>query len=201
MAEESIKSRPIYKGLIPDASARPPLIIAEGEGAEAVAELAAKSSDLFLARAIIFYVVASPPERQQLSCFEALGVAACYIFPTIAALLIRLDGVLATATMGTRLYVTGTEGFIGQVVQIALSHGIDQQSIFTEHRGSLARRVQCVHCKGFMDGVKTNLVKCGRCGISLLVRDHYSRRLGAFMGVSADAEVSGDLPPLREIFP
>jgi hypothetical protein len=33
-----------------------------------------------------------------------------------------------------------------------------------------------------------------------LVRDHYSRRLAAYMGVSADAEVPGELPPIRELY-
>jgi hypothetical protein len=34
----------------------------------------------------------------------------------------------------------------------------------------------------------------------LLVRDHYSRRLGAFMGVCIDAEAPGEIPP-AEAFP
>ena len=33
-----------------------------------------------------------------------------------------------------------------------------------------------------------------------LVRDHYSRRLAAYMGVMADAETPGELPPVREVF-
>jgi hypothetical protein len=37
--------------------------------------------------------------------------------------------------------------------------------------------------------------------LNLLVRDHYSRRLGAFQGVCIDAEVPGELPPAEEIFP
>ncbi len=37
--------------------------------------------------------------------------------PTIATLLFRLKGSLSTAHMGTRLYIAGTEGFIGQAMQ------------------------------------------------------------------------------------
>ena len=33
-----------------------------------------------------------------------------------------------------------------------------------------------------------------------IVRDHYSRRLAAYMGVMADAEAPGELPPLKEVF-
>lgn len=201
MAEESFKSRPVYKGLIPDASAKRPLIIAEGEGAGAVTALAAAAPDSFLARATIFYLVTGPLGREHLSHLEALGADACYSFPTTPTLLVDLNRILSTATMGTRLYVAGREGFIGEIVQTACSYGIDHQSIFTEHRGSLARRVQCIHCKGYMQDVKTNLVKCDHCGIDLLVRDHYSRRLGAFMGVSADAETPGELPPQKDVYP
>jgi hypothetical protein len=43
-------------------------------------------------------------------------------------------------------------------------------------------------------------VKCAGCGRHLFVRDHYSRRLAAYMGVMADAEAPGELPPIEEVF-
>jgi dimethylamine monooxygenase subunit C len=64
---------------------------------------------------------------------------------------------LISAKMGARFYVSGTEGFIGQAMQVAIENGIDFNSIRTEHRGSMARRVQCVHCKGVTDNVTTLL--------------------------------------------
>ena len=76
--------------------------------------------------------------------------------PTIPVLLNRLKASLQAARMGTRLYISGTEGFIGQAMQVALDLGIDFNSIRTEHRGSTARRVQCVHCKGITDNVTTS---------------------------------------------
>jgi hypothetical protein len=33
------------------------------------------------------------------------------------------------------------------------------------------------------------------------VRDHYSRRIGAFQGVNVDAEVPGNVPPTQELYP
>jgi predicted RNA-binding Zn-ribbon protein involved in translation (DUF1610 family) len=102
--------------------------------------------------------------------------------------------------MGVRLYCAGTEGFIGQVIQRAESHFINHKSIVTEHCGSLARRIQCIHCKGITENVTTNIAACSHCGLNLLVRDHYSRRLGAFMAVSADAEAPGEVPAIQEIF-
>jgi len=102
--------------------------------------------------------------------------------------------------MGTRLYIAGTEGFIGQAMAVALDHGMDHASVLTEHRGSLARRVQCVHCKGITEAVTTSIVPCGHCGLALLVRDHYSRRLAAFQGVNVDAEEPGSAPAPEEVF-
>jgi dimethylamine monooxygenase subunit C len=108
---------------------------------------------------------------------------------------------LQNAKMGLRLYASGTEGFIGQVMQVAIECGIDFNSVRTEHRGSEARRVQCVHCKGITDNVKTQPVICTHCGLSLLVRDHYSRRIAAFQGVCIDAEEPGTAPKPELAFP
>ncbi|MET1046419.1 MAG: dimethylamine monooxygenase subunit DmmA family protein, partial [Hyphomicrobium sp.] len=82
----------------------------------------------------------------------------------------------------------------------AADYSIDHLSIRTEHRGSLMRRVQCVHCKGFTENVTTNPVTCAHCGLTLLVRDHYSRRLAAFQGVCIDAEVPGEVPATEAIY-
>jgi hypothetical protein len=101
--------------------------------------------------------------------------------------------------MGTRVYAAGSEPLIGSVVQRAMRFDIDPLSVRTEHRGALERRVQCVHCKGMTENVTVNPVKCAHCGQMLSVRDHYSRRLAAFMGVRVDAEVPGDIPQQVEI--
>ena len=112
----------------------------------------------------------------------------------------RLVGVLNVARMGTRIYASGTETMIGLTVQLAQELGMDPATVITEHRGSRARRVQCVHCKGMTENVTTNIVTCAHCGLSLLVRDHYSKRRAAFQGVCVDAEVRGEIPEITEIF-
>ena len=86
------------------------------------------------------------------------------------------------------------------MVQAGAEHFIDPQSIRTEHRGSLMRRVQCVHCKGMIENVTTNPVTCTHCGLLLLVRDHYSRRLAAFQGVCINAEDPDEKPELKVEF-
>jgi DNA-directed RNA polymerase subunit RPC12/RpoP len=127
-------------------------------------------------------------------------VAGLRIFQTEAELLAELDGKLAGCAMGTRLYVAGSESFLGCAVQVAEKYNLNRDEVQCEHCGSAARRVYCVHCKASNESVTTNVVKCVGCSRHLLVRDHYSRRLAAYMGVMADAEAPGELPPIQEVF-
>jgi hypothetical protein len=133
--------------------------------------------------------------------FRHLGLVAVQLFDDDAALLDTFRIVLDESLMGTRLYVAGPESFIGLAMQIALEFNLSKDEIRAEEVGTLARRVHCVHCRGTTLNVRTNIVRCSGCDRWLLVRDHYSRRLAAYMGVMVDAEVPGELPPLRELYP
>jgi len=200
MLVEGIKSRPVYGGLTVDQNARRHLFALEGEGALALTDEAARAGNDFLAAADILYAAAGSRRAEHDQAIAALGANSFWQAPTIPVLLNRLDVMLSRADMGTRLYIAGTEGFIGQVVQVALNHGIDYGSLRCEHRGSAARRMQCVHCKGITENVTTSPYTCSHCGLSLLVRDHYSRRIGAFQGVNIDAEEPGTAPQPEELF-
>jgi hypothetical protein len=200
MLVAGIKSRPVYGGINIDASARRHLFALEGEGALALADQAAAAT-MILPRSDVLYVPAGSRGRDHDRTLAALGPDTFWVAPTIPVLLNRLDAMLEHARMGTRIYIAGTEGFIGQAMQVALKHGVDHASIHCEHRGSAARRVQCVHCKGITENVTTSPFTCTHCGLALLVRDHYSRRIGAFQGVNIDAEEPGTAPPPQELFP
>jgi predicted RNA-binding Zn-ribbon protein involved in translation (DUF1610 family) len=102
--------------------------------------------------------------------------------------------------MGLQVYLTGTEGLMGQAQTQAMNAGIPHTAIQTEHRGSVARRMQCVHCKGITEDVKTDPFVCSHCGLNLFVRDHYSRRLAAYQGVCIDAEDPGNVPPQKDLY-
>ncbi|CAM2170650.1 dimethylamine monooxygenase subunit C [Paraburkholderia sacchari] len=115
-------------------------------------------------------------------------------------LLGALGEALRGARVGIRLYALGTEPFIGSVRQIAEQAGIAPEAVRVEHSGSLRRRVYCIHCRSMNEGVTTNVTPCGGCGRKLFVRDHFSRRLAAFMGVQADAEVPGELPAIEHAY-
>lgn len=198
MIEPTIKSRPVYGTLSPQPG-KDHLFIADAEGAEAILDLAKATPEGFFAAAEIVYIPRATGDRY-LAALHALKPARFYEGPSIAAALPRLRQTFATAHMGLRLYLAGTEGLIGQAMQAALEAGIDHSSIQTEHRGSLARRVQCVHCKGVTEDVTTQPVACSHCGLLLLVRDHYSRRLAAFQGVCINAEDQSEQVPVEEVF-
>jgi hypothetical protein len=87
------------------------------------------------------------------------------------------------------------------VNNVARAAGLGNGEIFLSHAGSLKRRVYCTHCKTMNEDVTKNIVKCRGCGANLFVRDHFSRRLAAFMGVAVDAEVPGEIPQAEVIYP
>jgi dimethylamine monooxygenase subunit C len=199
MLVAGIKSRPEYRGLDIDPYARRHLFLLEGEGALALIERVGEHGAC-LPKAEILYLPAGSAGQDHVATLSTLGADILWTAPSLPPLLGRLRVCLDNANMGLRIYIAGTEGFIGQVIQIALEFGVDFNSLRTEHRGSLARRVQCVHCKGTTDNVTATPYVCSHCGLSLLVRDHYSRRLGAFQGVNVDAEQPGTAPQPEELF-
>jgi hypothetical protein len=196
--QPTIKSRPVYGTLTPQPG-KDHLFIADAEGAEAILDLAKSAPADFFANAEIVFIPRVTGD-EYIAALQALKPARFYEGPSIGAALPRLKQTFATAHMGLRLYLAGTEGLMGQAMQAALEAGIDHSSIQTEHRGSLARRVQCVHCKGITEDVTTQPVPCAHCGLLLLVRDHYSRRLAAFQGVCINAEDQSEQVPIEEIF-
>ena len=87
--------------------------------------------------------------------------------------------------------------FVWSASRIAASFGLCADEIRREHCGSQARAVYCVHCKTIAQQVRTNVVTCPGCARNLMVRDHYSARLVAYMGFQIDAEVPGALPAIE----
>lgn len=199
--ERSIPSRPVYGELQP----RPGpvhLIVADGEGGDAVVDLFAKAgadAQAMLAQSHIIYIPGANGSDQTAKV-QALGAAQFRRSPSFAAAASRLTKVLTDAHMGLQIYTAGTEGLMAQVAAAAQAAGHVYEAVQMEHRGSHARRVQCVHCKGVTENVTTDPFQCSHCGLNLFVRDHFSRRLAAFQGVNIDAEDPGLVPAAVERF-
>ena len=191
----SIRSRPVYCVL----QARPGkahLMIADAEGAEALIDLALRAPEL-MAKAHVIYI---PKATDFGAALKALNPAQYYEGPSYSAAVSRIKRVFLDASMGLQIYLSGTEGLMGQALSEAMQAGYDHTAIQTEHRGSIARRMQCVHCKGITEDVSNDPFQCSHCGLNLFVRDHYSRRLAAFQGVCIDAEEPGNVPPSKELY-
>jgi predicted RNA-binding Zn-ribbon protein involved in translation (DUF1610 family) len=177
-----IKSRPIYDTLRLDTSGYRHLAVSDHT------PFPFEAFETALTGVELWQVCASP-------------VDGATVFNDEAALFAALEGRLQRESAGFRLYAVGTESFIWDAANIARRAGMTQGEFFVAHTGSLRRRVYCTHCKAMIENVTTNLVSCTGCGATLFVRDHFSRRLAAFMGIQADVEEPGVLPPLETLYP
>jgi predicted RNA-binding Zn-ribbon protein involved in translation (DUF1610 family) len=195
--EPTISSRPVY-GVLQPAAGPAHLFVADGEGAAAVSDVLTKAPALKASAHVIYIPGANGCDHT--AALQALGVAQFFRAPSFATALPRLTKVLADAHMGMQIYTAGTEGLMAQVAAAAQAAGLPYEAVQMEHRGSRARRVQCVHCKGITENVTLDPFVCSHCGLSLFVRDHFSRRLAAFQGVNIDAEDPGLVPAAVERF-
>jgi NAD(P)H-flavin reductase len=194
MLVTGIKSKPVYAPLQADTRGRFHLMLGMGVGAAPLLRVidemrSASAHSLQNTRVLIVGAE-----------FKAAAVGDVQTFADLAKLLAQFRTILGQSLMGTRLYVAGPESFIGLVMKIALEFNLNKDEIRAEECGTLARRVYCIHCRGTTENVRTNIVQCIDCDRWLLVRDHYSRRLAAYMGVMVDAEAPGELPPVKEVF-
>jgi predicted RNA-binding Zn-ribbon protein involved in translation (DUF1610 family) len=197
----SIRSRPVY-GVLQPRVGPAHLMVADGEGAAALADLrdrAGEGAAALLAAAHVIYMP-GPDRSDRWPMIRALGAAQTFRAPDFDAARPRLERVLAEARMGLQIYLAGSEGVIGRALREAMLAGLPYTAVQTEHRGTTVRRVQCVHCKGITENVATDPFTCSHCGLHLFVRDHYSRRIAAFQGVNIDAEDPGRVPPPVERF-
>lgn len=192
MADQGIKSRPIYGPVGLDATGRRHLLVVDSA---AVPE--GQLRDDLGAFPEVWTVVRDG--RLPSSPFMATG-AASHAFRSVAMLFDALKSRLARETMGFRLYAIGSETFLGDVFAIGAAAGLSRSEMAFGHSGSLARRVYCVHCRTITEGVTDNVFTCTGCGASLFVRDHFSARLSAFQGVQVDAEAPGELPPIETLY-
>lgn len=194
-----IKSRPVYDVLTPMPGALRHVLAGQGSGGAPLVRLLGEMSPEQRAATTVLYATESFTGRNHLEELRAAAPARLLVFATNAQAVAGLDHVLSTATMGTRLYLAGSESFIGTAMQVAQSYDLDHDEVLREHAGSVTRRVWCAHCNTYTENVTHRVFECPGCHLNLIVRDHYSRRLAAFQGVKADGEVPGELPEAEEL--
>ena len=197
-----IKSKPVYAPLAPDIGGRHHILVGHGVGGEPLLRVivALRDADSAKGSRRLLYVSDADAPPDALGNVKAADVADVRSFTTASALLEYLRAVFDASLMGTRLYVAGPEAFMGLVMRLAAEFNLNRDEIRAEECGSGARRVHCIHCRTATENVRTNITQCSGCARWLIVRDHYSRRFAAYMGVMVDAEAPGELPEIREVF-
>ena len=192
MMHSDITSRPTYRALEPDLAGSKHLLVIEGETLltgrlEALTDTFAPVNDK-----LHTWLVGAPTASS--------GPGKVWHLEKLVDVLDLFACATRDYGMGDRLYVQGTEPFLWSVTTAASIIGFGPNQVQLHHAGSLRRRVWCTHCHALTENVTASIVPCAGCGRHLLVRDHFSRRLGAFMGVMIDAEAPGAIPAIEEAF-
>lgn len=194
-----IRSKPIYTSLVWHEKATSHLVIAQGSGGMAVLKIFQQMHPKQPISVIYSRQSASGIDyTDTLEKVVSEGLQLCETEPQALA---ELRSVLPAARMGMRLYVAGSEHFIWSVAEIVKEYGVEDADVIKELTDTLARSVYCVHCKAITHNIRTNIGQCSGCSRMLFVRDHFSRRFGAYMGLMVDAESPGQLPEIEEIYP
>ncbi|CAN5318458.1 dimethylamine monooxygenase subunit DmmA family protein [soil metagenome] len=191
MSDQGIKSRPVYAPIARDASGRAHLLVADDAALSDTAFADGTMPEDFVERwTIAGNSTAIPSPHGE----------TVHAFRSASHLMISLKRRLAEEHMGFRLYAIGTEPFLWDVAGAAQAAGMGRAEYRLFATGSAARRLFCVHCRTITEHVTGNLVACSGCGAQLFVRDHFSRRMNAFMGFQIDAEAPGESVPYEELY-
>lgn len=194
-----IKSRPVYDQLRPMPGGLRHVLASQGSGGVAILRLLSEMTEAQRQATTVLYSTESFSGQNHIGALRDFAVDELCQFDSNQALLQALNELLSNAYMGTRLYLSGSESFIGTAMQVANAFDLNSDEVLRENSGTLVRRVWCVHCDTYTENVTQRLFKCPGCGVDLIVRDHYSRRLAAFQAVKADGEVPGELPQAEEL--
>jgi predicted RNA-binding Zn-ribbon protein involved in translation (DUF1610 family) len=193
-----IKSRPVYDQLQPLPGGIRHIIAGQGSGGRAMLRLLGEMAR-FDRPIIVLYSRESFSGQDFLSSLQQHPSLELQVYASNQALIDDLNDLLFDARMGSRLYLAGSESFLGSAMQVATLFDLNSDEVLREHSGTLVRRVWCVHCDTYTENVTQRVYDCPGCSLTLVVRDHYSRRLAAFQAVKADAEVPGELPQAEEL--
>jgi hypothetical protein len=100
----------------------------------------------------------------------------------------RLTDALGQCTVGSHLYIAGDEAFVWRIHALARNAGLQDDEIDMTVSVAGLRTVYCVHCGLSQPGTTHDSLHCSGCRVLLEVREHFSRRLGAYIGVCANPD-------------
>ena len=107
----------------------------------------------------------------------------------------ELTDILEDLHTGLHVVVCGDEVFLWHSAQHLLAHGLILDEMQMIKTATTAKQIYCVHCFHLFSSSADEYCDCPQCATHLLIRSHFSERLGAYMGVCANAEeLKGDQP-------
>ncbi|WP_124488087.1 MULTISPECIES: dimethylamine monooxygenase subunit DmmA family protein [unclassified Burkholderia] len=171
-------SLPHYAPLQPCAEARSHLVVAQGDALHALPAFINALAGLPGSALLV-----------TLGKLQAIGLPAVF-HASLDTLEDEVRHRLNESTVGVRLYVCGDETFVWHIRRIAQAVGLLPEEVAAAVSGT-RRTVYCVHCGAAHahDGHdEPDEVTCPSCDVRLSVRQHFSARLGAYLGVCADAD-------------
>lgn len=104
--------------------------------------------------------------------------------------LTELRSALGRSHVGVRLVLAGPPADIRAAAAAAAQCGLQQEEITLLNDEAAPRVIYCPHCHANTTTILPagSEVECQGCAISLATTDHFSRRMGAYLGYSAHAE-------------
>ncbi len=141
------------------------------------------------------FIAQNDQQRDLVALYEQCDVGHKTLFTQAAtALPDAMATTLPNLTLSTALYVSGDEPYVWDIHKQLIALGFGAEKIHLMPPDSAARRLFCTHCYTIMEGVTHTPHVCTGCGRPLLVRDHFSRLLGAYVGLQINAEDPDDIP-------
>lgn len=174
------RSLPQYARLTPLGCARRHIVIADSAGLSAAARFLTSTS-----APVDLYLLADAA-----TVLPSLPVVSCCTDSLALAETIR--HVVRDAKMGTRFYISGGLVFVAQTDALLRACGLRDDEIQAEVCTGTVQPVFCVHCRTLAAGLSHGLMHCHGCGLNLAIREHFSHRLGAYLGVCINAETPAE---------
>ena len=89
---------------------------------------------------------------------------------------------------GLHSVVVGSESFIWKIQKLLVQQGCLEQEYSLIKTESTDKDIYCVHCGHQQTTYASEYCTCAHCGIHLVVRTHFSQRLGAYIGICANVQ-------------
>ncbi|KUM32461.1 dimethylamine monooxygenase subunit DmmA family protein [Arthrobacter sp. EpRS71] len=102
----------------------------------------------------------------------------------------ELRRALGCSKVGVRLMLAGPTSDIRAAAAVAAECGIQQEEMTLLSEENAPRAIYCPHCHATTPTLRVagSEVKCTNCCTNLTTTDHFSRRMGAYLGYQAHVE-------------